>query len=91
VQYDLVKAKDSLERKGSLNSPPLALRSALSALQAEHEYQDSKISSIMNAAMEKFPKAARNYSRPTGTPNRLFRACYSHAGGEDCTNCDLAG
>ncbi|KAH0161481.1 Pfs, NACHT and ankyrin domain protein, partial [Aureobasidium melanogenum] len=91
VQYDLVKAKDSLERKGSLNSPPLALRSALSALQAEHEHQDSKISSIMNAAMEKFPKAARNYSRPTGTPDRLFRACCSHAGGEDCTNCDPAG
>lgn len=40
VQYDLVKAKGSFELKGSLDSPPLALRSALSALQAKHDYQD---------------------------------------------------
>jgi nucleoside phosphorylase len=88
VQYDLVKAKGSFKRKGSLNNPPLALRSALSALQAKHDYQDSKISSIISGAIRKYPKAAPKYSRlPEGT-DRLFRSCCSHNGREDCRNCD---
>lgn len=57
VQYDLYKAKvrqiHHLDRsvtdetygeaKGSLDAPPRALRSALSALQAKHEYKESRI------------------------------------------------
>ncbi|KAH0332324.1 Pfs, NACHT and ankyrin domain protein, partial [Aureobasidium melanogenum] len=91
VQYDLVKAKSSFERKGSLNSPPLALRNALSALQAKHEYQEPKIPSILSGALGKYPKAAPKYSRPAERSDRLYRACCSHTGGEDCRNCDQAG
>ncbi|KAH0271012.1 Pfs, NACHT and ankyrin domain protein, partial [Aureobasidium melanogenum] len=91
VQYDLVKAKSSFERKGSLNSPPLALSNALSALQAKHEYQDPKIPSIISGTLEKYPKAAPKYRRPAERSDRLFRACCSHTGVEDCGNCNQAG
>jgi hypothetical protein len=88
VQYDLVKVKGSFERKGSLNSPPMALLNALSALQAKHDYQDSKIQEIKHRVLGKYPKAAAKYSRPTEGSDRLFQACYGHTGGEDCRNCD---
>lgn len=41
--------------------------------------------------MEKYPKAALKYSRPAERPDRLFLACCSHAGGEDCRDCDQTG
>jgi nucleoside phosphorylase len=91
VQYDLVKAGGSFERKGSLNSPPIALLNALTALQAKHDYQDSKIKEIERGVLEKYPKAAAKYSRPTEGSDRLFRACYGHTDGEDCRNCDQTG
>jgi hypothetical protein len=91
VQYDLVKAMESFEREGSLNSPPLALLNALSALQAKHDYQESKITSIMSGALRRYPKAAPEYSCPTGGSDRLYRACCIHTGGGDCRNCDQTG
>jgi nucleoside phosphorylase len=91
VQYDLVKAKGLFERKGSLNSPPIALLNALSALQAKHDYQDSKIMSIMSGALRRYPKAAPKYSGPAGGSDRLYQACCSHTGGKDCGNCDQTG
>lgn len=54
VQYDFYKGKgdnDSSylkERKGFLSSPPQALLSALSAIQAKHEIEDSKIEEFLN-------------------------------------------
>ena len=52
VQYDLYKAKTDSglhvdERKGFLSSPPRALRSALAALQAEHEVDGSRIEEFL--------------------------------------------
>ncbi|KAI4853704.1 Pfs, NACHT and ankyrin domain protein [Aureobasidium sp. EXF-8845] len=91
VQYDLVKAKGSFERKGSLNSPPMALLNALSALQAKHDYRDSKMPSIISGALVKYPRAAPKYSRPIEEPDRLFKACCSHTGGENCRDCDQTG
>lgn len=41
--------------------------------------------------MEKYPEAAPKYSRPAEQSDRLFRAWCSHAGGEDCRDCDQAG
>lgn len=54
VQYDLYKAKTEggapvRERKGFLNSPPRALRSALGALRAEHEMEYSRIPEFLEA------------------------------------------
>jgi hypothetical protein len=33
-------------------------------------------------------KAALKYDRPAGGSDRLYQACCSHTGGEDCRNCD---
>lgn len=87
VQYDFIKAKESFERKGSLNSPPQALRSALSALQAEHELEDSRIPEIVVESTKKYPKTATSFGRPAADMDKLFRASCYHSGGDDCQNC----
>ena len=90
MQYDLVKAKQSFERKGFLNSPPQALRSALAAIQAEHELEDSKIPEFMEESMKRYPKAEATYSRPAADTDRSFRASCHHSGGETCNGCSEA-
>jgi nucleoside phosphorylase len=87
VQYDFIKAKQSFERKGFLNGPPQALRNALSALQAEHELEDSRIPLLIAESLSKHPKAAKTYIRPDEHPDRLFKASYYHQGSETCENC----
>jgi nucleoside phosphorylase len=69
IQFDLVKAKEvrgeyRLERKGFLNSPPMALRTALSELQSRHEMEYSKIPTLIADAFRKFPRMSRMYSHP---------------------------
>ncbi len=69
VQVDLVKAKtisgkDILERKGHLDSPPMAIRTALSKLQAEHELDDSRIPEFLEQAFQKHPKMKAKYAHP---------------------------
>jgi hypothetical protein len=88
VQYDFRKAKQSFERKGSLNSPPLALRSALAAPQAEHEFKTSRILEFITESLKKYPNAAA-YSRPNteADTDRLFEAAYQHNSGETCESC----
>lgn len=87
VQYDFVKARGSFERKGSLNSPPYVLRSALAALQSRHMFEDSKISGIVAMSTQKHPKAVTRFSRPAADTDRLFRASYAHSAGNNCQNC----
>jgi nucleoside phosphorylase len=69
VQFDFVKAKQSdskeiRERKGFLNSPPMAIRTALSKLQARHERKDSKIPLLLSEAFQKNHKMVARYSHP---------------------------
>jgi hypothetical protein len=61
VQFDLVKAKETdgeemIERKGYLNSPPMAIRTALGKLRSEHYLEDSKIPELLSQAFQKYPK-----------------------------------
>ncbi|THX30706.1 hypothetical protein D6D10_08573 [Aureobasidium pullulans] len=69
VQCDLVKAKtvggsEILERKGSLNSPPLALRTALTKLQATHIKRGTTIPTIMAEAFERYPNMRSDFCHP---------------------------
>jgi nucleoside phosphorylase len=88
VQYDFVKAKQSFERKGFLNSPPQVLRNALSALQAEHLLDDTRISEFVAESSKRYPKTAKTYARPEPDTDRLFKASYDHDGNaETCRDC----
>jgi hypothetical protein len=69
VQCDLVKAKtvggsEVLERKGSLNSPPLALRTALTKLQATHIKRGTTIPTIIAEAFERYPNMRSDFCHP---------------------------
>ncbi|THZ13932.1 hypothetical protein D6C91_07594, partial [Aureobasidium pullulans] len=69
VQCDLVKAKtvggsEVLERTGSLNSPPLALRTALTKLQATHIRRGTTIPTIIAEAFERYPNMRSDFCHP---------------------------
>ncbi|KLJ11735.1 hypothetical protein EMPG_09646 [Blastomyces silverae] len=97
VQYDLGKAltDDEFRRKGSLNSPPLLVRNAVSKIQTEHRKMDSKIPAYLSEMLKRLPSMAEArdgaaaYIHQGAKNDRLFEATYDHAGGTDCTKCDL--
>ncbi|KAF2721892.1 purine and uridine phosphorylase [Polychaeton citri CBS 116435] len=81
VQIDLVKAgrrnsdgEEIVERKGFLNSPPMAICTALMKLQANHEIEDSVIPSLLTGTFQKWPKMKAHYSHPgIDRPGRIVR------------------
>lgn len=98
VQYDLGKAlKDGeFRRKGSLNSPPVLLRNAVSKIQTEHRKMDSKIPMYLGEMLKRLPSMAESrdgaaaYIHQGAKNDRLFEITYDHPGGNDCTKCDPA-
>jgi nucleoside phosphorylase len=69
VQVDLVKAKEKdgeeiMQRKGHLDSPPMAIRTAIAKLQAEHELNDSRVAALLDQAFQKYPKMKMRYGHP---------------------------
>jgi hypothetical protein len=66
------------------NPPPRILLSALSKLRAELVRGKSDLS-IHTSKLGKLPK----FSPDLAGDDILFEAGYSHAGGDDCTSCDI--
>jgi nucleoside phosphorylase len=69
VQPDLVKMHESdkqprPQRIGNLNSPPIALRAALSKLKARYERKGSSMSSIIEQALHMNSNMATTYVHP---------------------------
>jgi nucleoside phosphorylase len=69
IQVDLFKATSSShgeaqQRKGFLNSPPMALRTALTKIRSDHEIEDSQIQALLSQAFERRPKLKANFSHP---------------------------
>jgi hypothetical protein len=69
VQVDLVKATSStdgeaLQRKGFLNSPPMALRTALTKIRSDHAIEDSQTQALLSEAFKRRPKLKANFSHP---------------------------
>jgi nucleoside phosphorylase len=70
VQADFAKAmvigdKKLLERKGFLNSPPIAVRTALSKLQGRYERKGSDIPAIQAQAFQRNPAMQTKYRHPS--------------------------
>ncbi|KAF1820840.1 WD40 repeat-like protein [Dissoconium aciculare CBS 342.82] len=77
VQYDLYKASSSdgssfRERKGFLDSPPRVLRTALNALQAEHEISSSGLEDYL-VAFSTNEKTRERFGYPGSEKDRLRR------------------
>jgi nucleoside phosphorylase len=91
VQYDFGKtlAGSAFERTKSLDKPPHALRTAVTALSARHRLEGNKIAQYMEEMVERYP-LLREKSCYQGTEHdRLFEAAYDHQGGDDdCSRCD---
>jgi hypothetical protein len=64
-QYDVIKAKsgDKRERKGFLGRPSTVLLNALARIQAIHEREDPKISSLLQEMLKKNPKGGGDPSK----------------------------
>jgi nucleoside phosphorylase len=95
VQYDKGKSLDggNFQRKGSLNAPPSALLTALGALQADHESEDSKVPTYLIEMFERKPKLQRTgYTFPGPDKDNLYcRHPTSDANcNVTCDRCDSA-
>jgi nucleoside phosphorylase len=95
IQYDLGKAtaNGGWERKGSLDKPPAVLLHALASLQAEHEFEPSKVPGILQAMLDAKPTMKEpdsDYTYQSVENDRLFESQHEHVGGSNCDKCDLA-
>ena len=91
IQYDRGKVTQggTLQRTGSLNSPPKILLTALGRLKAEHECSDPKISKYLNEIYEQYPRMKQNYGFPERSHDQLFQTAYEHPKShETCEMCD---
>ncbi|ERF70324.1 hypothetical protein EPUS_09328 [Endocarpon pusillum Z07020] len=88
VQYDKGKSLDGgkFQRKGCLNAPPLALLTALGALKADHESEDSKMHTYLTEIFERKPKLRTNsYTFPGRGKDHLYQAeCRHPVGNATC-------
>lgn len=103
LQYDLGKslvkedrghATHTFKRVGFLNSPPEALLKALTSLRAQVRLEGSKVSSIIEGMLERYPQMAENEPDEPGyiyqgqENDRLFESSYIHASDMGCDDCD---
>ena len=93
VQSDLVKAKtvggsQVLERKDSLNSPPLALRPVFPKLQATHIKRGTPIPTIIEETFEEYPSMRLDFCHPGlgGTEIDRRTDTYHSRGGTTTSN-----
>jgi nucleoside phosphorylase len=85
VQYDFGNTTlNGFERRGSLNSPPNVLLSALNRVQANALRGDSQLSTFASK-LERVVK----FQRARAGPDILFEATYDHSGGLTCDQCSL--
>ncbi|KAI9697073.1 MAG: hypothetical protein M1836_005035 [Candelina mexicana] len=90
VQYDFGKRTvgGTFQRTGCLNKPPQALRSALSAIEAEHLMRPPQLGSSLRRTLQDQPEMQEHYSRPHGRDD-LYRPEYDHFGQtHECSQCD---
>jgi nucleoside phosphorylase len=89
LQYDMGRAvPGGFKITGFLNSPPQLLRTAITALRAEHRLQDgSKISEYLLPTNTKLPN---EFAYPVNERDELFKPEYTHVGNKTCAECDRA-
>ena len=77
VQYDKGRSLDDGQfiRKGHLNRPPTSVLTALQSLMAEHERQDSRMSTYLSEMIQKNPRMKeKGYFYPGAEKDQLHSA-----------------
>jgi nucleoside phosphorylase len=90
IQYDFGKTLSGgrFERIGSLNKPPTALMTAVSAVKIRHEVREPKFLGYLSDMATKNPRLSRYTVSPGKDKDQLFRADYEHPAEEaTCAKC----
>jgi ankyrin repeat protein/nucleoside phosphorylase len=93
VQFDYGKTtqEDGFVLKGSLPSPPSALLTALTMLEADQELGECAITDSLSAMFEKRPGMQRRYGYPGAENDVLYDAQYMHPKPEPtCESCEIS-
>ncbi|KAL2808625.1 purine and uridine phosphorylase, partial [Aspergillus granulosus] len=79
-QYDFGKTMQGrfFQNTRFLNQPPTALRTALTGLQAQYKRKGHQIESTINSILNRNPGLRREYGRPPGNADSLFKADVVH-------------
>ena len=92
IQYDKGKSVDGVGfiRKGTLNTPPTVLLTAIKTLEVNHKLNHSRIPTYLSSISSRCPQLPEHfYAYPGAEQDRLFKATYSHcSAGDSCDNCD---
>lgn len=79
-QYDFGKAMQGQEflEIGFLNQPPPVLRTAVSGLMAQYEFEGHQLEEAVSNALDKKPRLRKKYERPKVTDDRLYGSQVVH-------------
>ncbi|KAJ5769237.1 hypothetical protein N7520_003796 [Penicillium odoratum] len=85
MQFDFGKARQDgeLQRTAIPSRPDQWLMTAVSSIRSKHEFNPSRVPSILQQKLE----GRAGYGRPS-TPDRLFVATYNHSSLGSCDECD---
>lgn len=79
----------SFEVAYHLDQPPRALRVAMSNMEADHEFRETRLVEYMKQMTDKLaPRMKDKWKHPGQAKDILFPASYLHQGGKTCKNCD---
>jgi nucleoside phosphorylase len=89
IQYDLGKTLSGgqFQRTNMLNRPPKILLTALTALQAHHLTEDSRLHEFFSNISVKTPRQAANFAQPSQA-DCLYQKEYEHGSYSTCADCD---
>jgi nucleoside phosphorylase len=92
IQYDMgqVIAGGEYERKGSLNSPPRALLTAVGTMRAAALRDDPRYLEYLEGAIGRTPRTRKSFGRPAAQYDRLFQAKRDHlTNASSCNGCPV--
>lgn len=90
IQYDMGKVVTGgdFERTGSLNSPPRALLTALSAMRAAALINEPRYLEYLQSAIGSTAQTRKSFGRPATQCDRLFQAKHDHpVNANSCNGC----
>lgn len=83
IQYDFGETTpDGFEQRGTLDSPPQLLLSAVARMRETHLQRRSKLSEYISRT-----QCIPAFMRDSAGPDTLYRASYNHVGGNSCQGC----
>ncbi|KAH6949044.1 nucleoside phosphorylase domain-containing protein [Ilyonectria sp. MPI-CAGE-AT-0026] len=89
-QYDFGKAIQgrTFHTTGSLNQPPMLLRTAVNGLKAQYKRKGHRLEEAINSVLERNPRL-QEYERPHSSTDRLYQTKVAHPpnNGASCAMC----